>query len=125
MVVHRGLRTGRDDQRREGEAAVTGAIEEPGANTRAHATLRGRLLILLGKPGIVGQQLGEMWPDRSQDLSRVIVLVSDPGNLGDERAKSRVVNDVLILSGFNGGSHKSLLLGSPSHAGAMTQPTPR
>ena len=124
MVVHGGLRAGRDDQRREGEAAVTGAIEEPGADPGAHPTLRGRLLILLGKPGLVGQQLGKVRPDLSQDLPRVIMLVSDAADLGDEPTKSRIVDDVLILSSFDRGSHRNLLLGSPSHAGVMTQPTP-
>ena len=77
MVVHGGLRAWRDDQRRKGEAAVTGAIEEPGADPGAHPAVCGRLLILLGKPGLVGQQLGEMRPDRGQDFSRVIAIVPD------------------------------------------------
>ena len=77
MVVDGGLRAGRDDQRREGQAAVAGAVEEPGADAGAHPAPRGRLLILLGKPGLVGQQLGEVGPDRGEDLARVIVLVLD------------------------------------------------
>jgi hypothetical protein len=63
-------------------------------------------------------------PDLSQDLPRVIMLVSDAADLGDEPTKSRIVDDVLILSRFDHGSHRNLLLGSPSDAGVMTQPTP-
>jgi len=110
MVVHGGLRAGRDDQRRERETPITSAIEEPGANPGAHPAIWGRLLILLGKPGLVGQQLGKVRPDLSQDLPRVIMLVSDAADLGDEPTKSRVVDDVLILSSLDGGSHGNLLL---------------
>src|SRR5215211_191373 len=109
MVVHGGLRAGRDDQRREGKAAVSGAIEEPRADTGTHPAVGGRLLILLGKPGLVSQQLGEMRPDRGQDLARVIVLISDPSDLRDERAKSRVVDHILVLSGLNTVGHGYLL----------------
>src|SRR5829696_3944116 len=110
MVVHGGLRAGRDDQRRERETPITSAIEEPGANPGAHPAIWGRHLILLGKPGLVGQQLGKVRPDLSQDLPRVIMLVSDAADLGDEPAKSRIVDDVLILSSLDGGSHGNLLL---------------
>src|SRR5919107_4507366 len=98
MVVHGGLGAGRDDQRRDRQAAITGSIEEPGADPGAHPAVFGRLLILLGKPGLVGQQLGKVRPDPGQDLPRAVMLVSDAADLGDERAKSRIVDDVLILS---------------------------
>jgi hypothetical protein len=109
MVVDGGLRAGRDDQRRESETAITGAIEKPGADPGTHASIRGRFLILLGKPGLVGQQFGKMRPNRGQDLTRVIVLIADPGDFGHERAKSWVVDDILILSSLDGGSHRNPL----------------
>ena len=95
VVVDGGRRAGRDDESEERERLVLGPVEEPLADPAAHAAPGYRRSQLVGKPGMVGEQLGEPRPDRlARGLRRRSGrdLVAD---LVDEGPNDRRIEDVL------------------------------
>ena len=108
VIVHRRLGARRHHQGRKREAAIRGAVEQPGANAAAHATFWRRLLVLLRQPRLVRQQFGKVGPNGRDDRARLLTTRLDLAHLGDKRAQGRVINHVLVLH-FNRCSHRNPL----------------
>src|SRR5215510_4653823 len=95
VVVDRGLRARRHDEREQRQRAVVGAVEEPLADSAAHAALRRRGLVLVREPSRVGEQLGKPRLDRRAGLLRRRGAGDRRLHLGNERPHDRRVEDEL------------------------------
>jgi hypothetical protein len=96
VVVDRRLGAARDDEREQRQRAVAGAEQQPLADPAAHAALRVALLVALGQPVRIGQQLGEARADRvAGDLWRRR-LGDRRADIGNEPADRFRVQEILV-----------------------------
>ena len=97
VVVNWRRRAGRDDEGKERQGLILGAIEKPLADASPHPALRSGRLVLGRKPMRVAKQFCKPWPERFASLLRRECRGDRRTDVVDKRPHNRRAKDELVI----------------------------